>query len=65
MASETEQNERFQRGRQRLMEVEAEGGERVVRSLEDVAPDLGRYVVESRSARSSSVQGSICDSDSR
>lgn len=28
------------------MEVNAEGGERVIRSLEDVAPDLGRYVVE-------------------
>jgi 4-carboxymuconolactone decarboxylase len=28
------------------MEVDAEGGERVVESLKDVAPDLGRYVVE-------------------
>ncbi len=46
MAIETEQNERFQRGWQRLMEVDADGGERVVKSLEDVAPDLGRYVVE-------------------
>jgi len=28
------------------MEVDAEGGERVIESLQDVAPDLGRYVVE-------------------
>jgi 4-carboxymuconolactone decarboxylase len=42
----TEQSERFQRGWQRLMEVDAEGGERVIEGLKDVAPDLGRYVVE-------------------
>jgi 4-carboxymuconolactone decarboxylase len=46
VAVQTEQSERFQRGWQRLMEVDAEGGERVIESLEDVAPDLGRYVVE-------------------
>lgn len=40
------QSERFQRGWERLMEVDAEGGERVIESLQDVAPDLGRYVVE-------------------
>jgi 4-carboxymuconolactone decarboxylase len=39
-------SERYERGWQRLMEVDAEGGERVVESLQDVAPDLGRYVVE-------------------
>jgi 4-carboxymuconolactone decarboxylase len=42
----TEQSDRFRRGWARLMEVDAEGGERVVESLRDVAPDLGRYVVE-------------------
>jgi 4-carboxymuconolactone decarboxylase len=41
-----EQSERFQRGWQRLMEVDAESGTRVIESLKDVAPDLGRYVVE-------------------
>ena len=46
MAAQTEQSERFQRGWQRLIEVDAEGGERVIESLKDVAPDLGRYVVE-------------------
>jgi 4-carboxymuconolactone decarboxylase len=42
----TTQSERFERGWERLMEVDAEGGERVIESLQDVAPDLGRYVVE-------------------
>ena len=42
----TVESERFRRGWQRLMEVDAEGGERVIESLQDVAPDLGRYVVE-------------------
>jgi 4-carboxymuconolactone decarboxylase len=46
VATETEQSERFQGGWQRLVEVDAEGGERVIESLKDVAPDLGRYVVE-------------------
>lgn len=46
MPSQTQQSERFQRGWQRLMEVDAEGGERVIESLKDVAPDLGQYVVE-------------------
>jgi 4-carboxymuconolactone decarboxylase len=40
------ENERFRRGWQRLLEVDAEGGERVIESLQNVAPDLGRYVVE-------------------
>jgi 4-carboxymuconolactone decarboxylase len=46
VATQTEQSERFQRGWQRLLEVDAEGGERVIESVNDVAPDLGRYVVE-------------------
>jgi 4-carboxymuconolactone decarboxylase len=39
-------DERFERGWKRLMEVDAEGGKRVIESLQDIAPDLGRYVVE-------------------
>jgi 4-carboxymuconolactone decarboxylase len=46
VAIQTVQSERFERGWQRLIEVDAEGGERVIESLKDVAPDLGRYVVE-------------------
>jgi 4-carboxymuconolactone decarboxylase len=38
--------ERYQRGWDKLMEVDGEGGERVIESLKDIAPDLGRYVVE-------------------
>ena len=40
------QDDRFRRGWEQLMEVDGEAGERVVESLHDVAPDLGRYVVE-------------------
>jgi 4-carboxymuconolactone decarboxylase len=39
-------DERFRRGWERLMEVDAEGGAQVIESLQGVAPDLGRYVVE-------------------
>lgn len=38
--------ERYQRGWEKLMEIDGEGGERVLDSLQDIAPDLGRYVVE-------------------
>jgi 4-carboxymuconolactone decarboxylase len=40
------ESERFRRGWERLREVDAEGGEQVIDSLQSVAPDLGRYVVE-------------------
>lgn len=37
---------RFELGLERLKEVDGTGGETVVKSLEEVAPDLGRYIVE-------------------
>ena len=37
---------RFQQGMDKLMEVDGAGGEDVIRSLEGVAPDLGRYIIE-------------------
>jgi 4-carboxymuconolactone decarboxylase len=40
------QSERFQRGWQRLKEVDGKAGEQVVESLQAIAPDLARYVVE-------------------
>jgi len=40
------ESERYRRGWERLTEVDAEVGQRVIESLQDVAPDLGRYVVE-------------------
>jgi len=41
-----DESDRFRRGWDRLLEVDADAGERVIESLQDVAPDLGRYVVE-------------------
>ena len=37
---------RFQKGLERLTAVDGKHGEDVIRSLEDIAPDLGRYIVE-------------------
>ena len=41
-----QQSERFQRGWQRLREVDGEAGERVVASLAGIAPDFATYLVE-------------------
>ena len=41
-----QQSERFQRGWQRLREVDGEAGERVVAALADIAPDFATYLVE-------------------
>ena len=38
--------DRYQRGWEKLKEVDGEAGERVMESLKDIAPDLGRYVIE-------------------
>lgn len=38
--------QRYKRGWNRLKEVDGEQGERVIKSLEKIAPDLGRYVIE-------------------
>ncbi len=43
---ERTQSERFQRGWQRLKEIDGKAGEQVVESLQAIAPDLARYVVE-------------------
>lgn len=37
---------RFEKGWERLKEVDGKAGERVVESLADICPDLGRYIVE-------------------
>jgi 4-carboxymuconolactone decarboxylase len=39
-------DDRYQRGWEKLKEVDGEAGERVMESLKDIAPDLGRYVIE-------------------
>lgn len=37
---------RFTRGMDKLREIDGRGGEAVIQSLADIAPDLGRYIVE-------------------
>ena len=37
---------RYERGLSKLREVDGEAGEKVISSLRDIAPDLGRYVIE-------------------
>jgi 4-carboxymuconolactone decarboxylase len=39
-------DKRFDKGWDRLKEVDGKAGERVVESLADICPDLGRYIVE-------------------
>lgn len=38
--------DRYERGWQKLKEIDSEAGERVIESLKDIAPDLGRYTIE-------------------
>ena len=37
---------RYERGWERLKEVDGTAGERVIASLAEICPDLGRYIVE-------------------
>lgn len=37
---------RYQRGLEKLHEIDGEAGERVLQSLEDIAPDFARYLIE-------------------
>ncbi len=37
---------RFDIGIEKLKEVDGIGGENVIKSLEDIAPDLGKYIIE-------------------
>lgn len=39
-------NERLVQGIKKLQEVDGEGGEHVIASLESIAPDLGKYIIE-------------------
>lgn len=39
-------NERFVRGWDKLKEIDGEAGEKVIESLKNIAPDLGRYTIE-------------------
>jgi 4-carboxymuconolactone decarboxylase len=39
-------NDRYQRGWEKLKEVDGKAGERVVESLKDIAPDFARLLIE-------------------
>jgi 4-carboxymuconolactone decarboxylase len=39
-------SERYKRGWEKLKEVDGEAGEKVIASLQDIAPDLGRFTIE-------------------
>lgn len=37
---------RFELGTEQLKQIDGVGGENVIHSLEDIAPDVGRYIIE-------------------
>lgn len=37
---------RFELGIEQLKQIDGAGGENVIHSLEDIAPDVGRYIIE-------------------
>ena len=40
------ENTRFIQGMEQLKAIDGKGGENVIKSLEDIAPDLGKFIVE-------------------
>jgi len=42
---------RYERGLAKLREIDGEAGENVLRSLEDIAPDFARYLIEFQESR--------------
>lgn len=40
------ENRRFTQGMEQLKAIDGEGGENVIRTLEDIAPDLGTFIIE-------------------
>ena len=47
MTTKTEAEQtRYDRGWKRLKEIDGSAGERVISSLAEICPDLGRYIVE-------------------
>lgn len=39
------ENTRFTQGMEQLKSIDGKGGENVIKSLEDIAPDLGKFIV--------------------
>ncbi|PSB29325.1 carboxymuconolactone decarboxylase family protein [Stenomitos frigidus] len=42
----TDDPNRYANGWDKLKEIDGEAGEKVIESLKDIAPDLGRYIIE-------------------
>lgn len=40
------ENERYQRGWEKLKEIDGEAGEKVIESLKDIAPDFAKLLIE-------------------
>ena len=40
------ESERYKRGLEKLKEIDREAGETVIDSLQDIAPDLAKYIIE-------------------
>ena len=39
-------NDRYDRGLEKLKEIDGEAGERVIESLKDISPDFAKYIIE-------------------
>jgi 4-carboxymuconolactone decarboxylase len=39
-------SERYEKGWEKLKEIDGEAGERLIESLKDIAPDLAKYIIE-------------------
>ena len=44
--SQDTKTDRYQQGWQKLAEIDGQAGEQVIASLQDIAPDLARYIIE-------------------
>ncbi|WP_312923191.1 carboxymuconolactone decarboxylase family protein [Empedobacter brevis] len=40
------QSNRYERGWEKLKEIDGEAGEKVIKSLKDISPDLGKFIIE-------------------
>lgn len=41
-----EQSDRYKQGWEKLKEIDGEAGEKVINSLKDISPDLGKFIIE-------------------
>lgn len=46
VSAQMEKSKRYQRGWSKLQEIDGEAGKRVVNGLQDIAPDLSRFILE-------------------